>query len=223
MIRVVVIVEGQTEESFISRVLAPEFWAKQIYLQPILLGLPGHKGGRVNFDRVRQDATRLLKQDKTAYCTTMFDYYGLGPGFPGTPPPPNTAPIGQVCQLEAARQQYFEEEIPQFRPDARFIPYIQLHEYEGLLFSNSDAFAKAINQPQLITRLQEIRKAFPTPEDINDSPITAPSKRILDLHPRYSKVIDGTLAAQAVGIAAMRAECPHFREWLEKLEGLTPL
>ncbi len=110
--------------------------------------------------------------------------------------------------------------MPGPRPDLRFLPYLQLHEYEGLLFSDPAAFAAGIRQQHLAARFQAIRAAFPTPEDINDDPNTAPSKRVLGEYPSYRKVLDGTLAARAVGIERMRQECPHFRAWVEQLEAL---
>ena len=76
---------------------------------------------------------------------------------------------------------------------------------------------------QLAGQFQEIRDTFPTPEDINDDPLTAPSKRILAAYPQYSKILHGTVAARAIGVAAMRQECPHFRNWLDRLAGLQPL
>ena len=102
----------------------------------------------------------------------------------------------------------------------RFVPYIQLHEYEGLLFSDSRAFASGIAHPHLERQFRVVRNAFPTPEDINDNPDTAPSKQILRIYPQYRKVLDGTLAAQAIGLDRMRQECPHFRDWVARLEAL---
>ena len=96
-----------------------------------------------------------------------------------------------------------------------------MHEYEGLLFSDPDAFAQSIRQ--LAYRFHEVRNEFATPEDINNDPLTAPSKRVIDIYSAYSKVIEGTLAARAVGIQKMREECPHFRGWLERLEDLPEL
>ena len=142
MSRVVVIVEGPTEESFVKGPLAEILWPHKVYLTPIILGVPGQKGGRTNYARVRKDLLRQLKQDATAYCSTMIDFYGLGPGFPGVPPP--------------------------------------LHE-------------------------------------------NAPSKRVIAIYSSYRKVIEGTLAARAVGIEKMRQECGHFRNWLEQLQSLPDL
>jgi hypothetical protein len=108
-------------------------------------------------------------------------------------------------------------EVPNLRPHVRFLPYLQLHEYEGLLFSDPDAFADGISQSHLTPQFRAIRQSFPTPEDIDDGPDTAPSKRVLRLCPSYTKILDGTRAASAVGIVVMRHECPHFRDWVERL------
>jgi hypothetical protein len=101
------------------------------------------------------------------------------------------------------------------------VPYLQLHEFEGLLFSDPAAFASSIGQEHLTQSLQQVRDAFATPEDINDNPDHAPSKRVLRVCRTYNKVTDGVLAASSVGVERMQRECPHFREWIERLEGLT--
>jgi hypothetical protein len=221
--RVFVIVEGPTEESFIKGPLAEALWRRQVYLTPIILGVPGHKGGRTNYARVQKDLLRQLKQDPTAYCSTMIDFYGLGQGFPGTPLPPSLANVEKAKHIEAAIKSDICDRIPDFRPDVRLIPYFSVHEFEGLLFSNPDAFAQALNQPNLAHRFHQVRNDFLTPEDINDDPESAPSKRVTSIHSAYRKVIEGTLAARAVGIDRMRKECNHFRLWLEQLEALPDL
>jgi hypothetical protein len=203
--------------------LAEALWQRRVYLTSIILGVPGHKGGRPNYARVQKDLLRQLKQDATAYCSTMIDFYGLGQGFPGTPLPQQLTNIEKVERIERAIKDDICDRIPDFRPDIRLIPYLSLHEYEGLLFSDPEAFAQALKQPDLATRLHQVRRRFPTPEDINDSPQTAPSKRVLAAYPAYRKVIQGTLAARAVGIGRIRQECEHFRNWLEQLEALPDL
>ena len=220
MTRVSVIVEGPTERLFVQEVLAPVLWSRGIYLTPTILGVPGHKGGRTNYVRVRKDVLRQLKEDRTACCSTMLDFYGLGKGFPGTPLPSNLSSVETVIQLEQAMKEDIVAEVPDLRPDVRFLPYLQLHEYEGLLFSNPEAFANSISHSHLTKQFDAIRQSFPTPEDIDDSPDTAPSKLVSRLCPSYNKVLDGTRAASAVGIEAMRHECPHFRDWVESLAQL---
>jgi hypothetical protein len=220
MKRVHVVVEGQTEESFVENVLAPVLWPRNVYLIPTILGVPGHKGGSTNYARVKKDVILQLKQQPTAYCSTMLDVYWLGKGFPHAPLPPSLTAIDKVTRIEQAMLEDIKATIPDLRPDLRFVPYLQLHEYEGLLFSHPEAFAQGISQPHLAGQFKAIRAGFPTPEDINDDPNTAPSKRVLQVCPTYRKVLNGTQAAQAVSIEAMRRECPHFRGWVERLEGL---
>jgi hypothetical protein len=150
----------------------------------------------------------------------MLDFYGLGHGFPGTPATAQLPSAEKVALLEQAMKADVCAQIPGLRPDLRFLPYFQMHEYEGLLFSDPDAFANGIRQPSRVQAFQSIRDAFATPEEINDDPNTAPSKRVLQVYPSYRKVIDGTLAARSVGVDRMRRECPHFRAWIERLESL---
>jgi hypothetical protein len=112
--RVRVVVEGPTEESFIKDVLAEILWPNQIFLIPIIVGVPGHKGGRTNYERVKKDVGLHLKQEQTAYCSTMLDLCGLGEGFPGFPVPPNLSNLVKdnampsvTCPDGCARQHVF--------------------------------------------------------------------------------------------------------------------
>jgi len=220
MARVNVVCEGPTEARFISDVLAPHFWSRRIYLTPTILGVPGHKGGRVNYARVRKDILLQLKQDANVYCSTMFDLYWLGAGFPGTALQSTLVAEQKAVQIENAVLQEIASIFPDLRADIRLIPYLQVHEYEALLFSDTTALAVALGQTNLATQLAQIRNRFETPEDINDDPNTAPSKRVAGIYPQYNKVIEGTLAAQRIGIDRILAECPHFRSWVERLAAL---
>jgi hypothetical protein len=220
MARVNVICEGPTESRFISDVLAPYFWGRGIYLTPMLLGVPGHKGGRVNYTRVQKDILIQLKQDASVYCSIMFDLYGLEEGFPGTAPAPDLVAAQKAVYIENAVLQDITSVVPDLRAEERLIPYLQVHEYEGLLFSDTTAFAFALGQANLAAQLANIRNLFATPEDINDDPNNAPSKRVAGIYRQYNKVIEGTLAAQRIGVDRMLAECPHFRNWIDRLAAL---
>ena len=101
----------------------------------------------------------------------------------------------------------------------RFVPYVMMHEFEALLFSNCNRLAIGIGQPALTQRLQAIRDGFDTPEAIDDSPARAPSKRLEGLFGDYDKPLVGMVAALAIGLEAIRGECPHFAGWMERLEG----
>jgi hypothetical protein len=102
VIRIKIVVEGQTEESFIDKVLAPALWHREIYLTPVILGVPGHKGGNVNYARVKKDILLHLRQDPAVYCSTMLDLYALGDGFPGVPPPPHLTGLQKASVRELA-------------------------------------------------------------------------------------------------------------------------
>lgn len=217
MARVNIVCEGPTESRFISDVLAPYFSNRGVYLAPLLLGVPGHKGGRVNYTRVRKDLLLQLKQDPNVYCSTMFDLYGLEADFPGTVPPTDLVAAQKAVHIENAVLDNIVSIAPDLRADVRLIPYLQVHEYEGLLFSDTTAFANALGQANLARQLTQIRNHFETPEDINDDPNTAPSKRVAGIYRQYNKVIEGTIAAQRIGVDRMLAECPHFRTWIDRL------
>lgn len=221
MTRVNIVVEGQTEETFVNEVLAPALGYRGVYLTPRLLGAPGKQGGKVNYARVRMDVSAFLKQDKQAYCTTLIDLYGLGSGFPGNETIPCRPETGRASQIEqAVKNDIISTLGDNWRADIRFIPYIQQYEFEGLLFSDPVALAQGISQPQLAKQFRDIREEFNTPEDINDSPHTAPSKRILQIHQPYQKLLHGVLAAKAMGLKTIRHECPRFNAWVSRLEAL---
>jgi hypothetical protein len=148
MIRVHVICEGQTEEMFVTELLAGQFQSKGVYLMPSLIGKPGHKGGNVRFDRLRIDVRNRLLGDKTACCTTFFDFYGLPADFPG-----KTAALGLPSIEEKAQcvRMAMTKELELFLNPSegirRFIPYVQMYEFESLLFSSPDSLAHGISCP----------------------------------------------------------------------------
>ena len=102
----------------------------------------------------------------------------------------------------------------------RIFAYVQRHEFEALLFSDVRALVRAAAAPDAERKLAEARAQFASPEEINDRSDTAPSKRITGAMPGYDKVLGGSLAAEAVGLDAMRRECPRFGSWLTRLEAL---
>lgn len=220
MIRVHVICEGQTEEMFIDQVLAQAFYSRDIYLVPALIGKPGHKGGNVCFERLLTDVKNRLLGDRGAWCTTFFDFYGLSETFPGKAEAGNKTSTQEKadCVLAAMTSRLTDKLGAQAM--RRFIPYIQMYEFKGLLFSSPADLAAGICQPGLEGPLQRIRDAFDTPESINNSPATAPSKRIQALYNGYEKPLHGSLAAIEIGLTTIRAQCQRFDSWLGRIEGL---
>ena len=180
------------------------------------------RGGTKPWQSVRKDIVKHLNADRECLATTMVDYYGLPRDEPRAWPGRKDA-MGLGFHLRAKK---VEEELaadvcremgPSFAQN-RFIPYVTMHEFEALLFSDCVRFSTGIGRPDLAPRFQEIRDAFSNPEEIDDSPITAPSKRVEELVPGYQKPFLGTLAALEIGLPAMRAACPNFAVWIERLE-----
>ncbi|MFD1008933.1 DUF4276 family protein [Oceanisphaera ostreae] len=214
------ICEGQTEEAFVNNLLVEPFALKGIYLRPALIGKPGHKGGNFKFERLLPDIRNRLTADKNCYCTTFFDFYGLPTSFPG-----KTAldPGSQMSTKAGALQNALVEKLTASLGEdvvRRFIPFVQMYEFEALLFSDPQKMAVGMDKPELVGSFQSIADAFESPEHINDSPQTAPSKRIEDLIYDYEKPLMGTLAALEIGLDAMREKCALFNAWLQQIETL---
>jgi len=220
-INVNVIVEGQTEKTFVRDVLAPEMAYKGIFLHPTQIGKPGHKGGNVRFDRAKGDIGRFLKQWPGAYISTMFDYFRLESSWPGNMNIPGSATaIEKAEAIEAATLEKIKESFPGHNVDGRFIPYIEMHEFEALLFSDVSILANKIGVNEV--KIKNILDECQEPEEINDGPDTAPSKRLISLYSGYRKVAMGKTISEAIGIQQIRDKCSHFNGWLTKLEQLPP-
>lgn len=221
MTRIHVICEGQTEETFIKEVVDPHFSPQGIYLLPSIIGRPGHKGGNLRFQRLFNDLRPYLLGDDSSFCTTFFDFYGLPTSFPGRQQA-SQKPSSQA-KAQTVMEALGEAVAEKLGRDAtrRFIPYVQMHEFEGLLFSDPASLASELGSDRLYESFQAIRSDFATPEEINDDRETAPSKRIQQLYRQYQKPMHGSLAALEMGLDIIRDECPLFDQWLQRLEELT--
>lgn len=221
MIRVHVICEGQTEERFVNELLVHPLASMNILAQPALIGKPGHKGGNLRFERLYKDIRNKLLGDRTAYCTTFFDYYGLPGDFPGKLEAGKYSDHEQKfnCVLMSIFKQLEKKLGPE--PMRRFIPYVQMHEFEGLLFSDPAALARGMYHQDLKQYFLKIRAQFISPEEINDKYEFAPSKRIQKLCSEYEKPLHGLLAALEIGLDVIRQECPLFHDWLTRIEKIS--
>jgi len=164
-----------------------------------------------------------LLENPGCIATTMVDYYALPHkdvvGRPGRAQATGlrTAQEKAHCVENALRDDLVMELGHRFNPQ-RFVPFVVMHEFEGLLFSDCAAFSRGISRPNLEPDFKKIRDQFPTPEEINDSPDTAPSKRLEALVPGYQKPFHGVLAVLEIGLVRIREQCPHFDGWLNQLE-----
>ena len=226
MARLLIHVEGETEETFVNEALAPHLY--KFGFQKVSARLLGNarnrdrRGGIRAWNAVRNDILNHLKEDPECLATTMVDYYALPQSGQKAWPGRNAAgglPFAHKASTEqtALHTDICAELGDRFDP-RRFIPYVMMHEFEGLLFSDCKRFSEAIGRPDLESHFQTIRDNFGTPEEINDSPLTAPSKRVEGLVPGYAKPFLGVLAALDIGLEKIRNECPLFQAWLERLE-----
>lgn len=218
MSRVYLLVEGQTEEAFVGELLTPHCARMGLYITPIIVSTsPGYKGGVVSYAKVKPQISRLCRRDARAKVSTMFDLYALPTDFPGKADA--TYPtIGTGVQ----KANYLEARLKQDINEPNFLPNLLVHEFEALLFSAPHKFAEWTDNADVVKTLTAAVQGQ-APEDINDSPMTAPSKRVLAVMPEYQKTFHGPLIACEIGLDAMRQACPHFHAWLVKLEGFKPV
>lgn len=219
MTEIIVFAEGPTEEQFIKRVIAPSLRSAQIFVKPQMLKTSRDaSGGAISFDRLKFNARNTLRQNPNAVLSTFLDLYALETNFPAYIEAKNKPDIytRTACLENALHQAIIEH--ADCRPE-RFIPHIQPYEFEGLLFSNVEALCDV--EPSWntsLTKLSAVRISFETPEHINDSYETKPSRRLENiLQPKYQKKRHGPLCAERITLPVMEAECVHFREWMSKL------
>lgn len=213
MKKILISVEGYTEEQFITRILQPNF--QHCYLQPVILTTrrdrsgKTHKGGIVSYAKIEQEIRRLLNDTSAAAVTTMYDYYGLPNDFPGKASlKPGLHASQKVSHLEDA----FAQSIG----DPRFIPYLSLHEFEALLLSDLALIQTYLSSKSVSGAQHLQRLAFLPPEEVNEG--NPPSYHLKTVWDSYQKVADGISLAEQIGIHTMLGKCLHFKEWVDKLQ-----
>jgi hypothetical protein len=224
-ITVYLVVEGRTERDFIKRVLAPKMEKSNISLKAALIGRGSHKGGNVHFQRAKNDIGFFLRQQSDIFVSTMLDYFKIDVSWPGNAEIIKKNNAGQTLSslqkaqlIEDETHKKIVEAFPNSNPEKRFIPYVSMHEFEALLFS--DAYVLSEIMKVKPTDIEKILKNYDNPEEINHGVETAPSKRLLKLNEDYKKVTMGTQISEAIGIDKIRAQCPNFNRWLKRIEAL---
>ena len=223
MIRVVVVCEGQTEETFVRDVLGPHFAPTGLYLMAQTIETsPGHRGGALNYDRVKLHLRNTLRQSSAPVVTTFFDLYRLDKRFPGFDR--SMGVDGLRAKVEALNVALAADVVDLAECDpARFIPHIQPHEFEALLFSDVATLISVEKAwARFAVELNAIRQQAATPEHINDKPETKPAAHLERLlkNPRFNKVDHGPIAASRMGLLRIEQECLHFAGWMERLRAL---
>lgn len=212
MKRVIFIVEGDTEISFIQKCIMPYLYQKgftnPMNAQKIITNRKKNKkGGNVAFDYLKNDIERVAAT-RNILITTFLDFFRLPTDFPGY-----TTDSLKIEQIEEA----VRENISSIVDRANFLPYIQRHEIEALMYTNMDGFNYVVDKEESLNKLKEIINQYANPEDINSGSETAPSKRLMKIFP-YQKTTDGEIILEALPIDDIRSKCPRFNEWLENLE-----
>ena len=210
MTRLDIVVEGPTETAFVDKVLAPHLMEQGV------CPFPNSLDGNVSVARLASRMAGWLRSPTSDFVTSLVDFYGFR----------DKQSHETVRELQARIANRIADEIrrssPQGYDKGRVLPYVQQYEFEALLFSDVRAFfVLPFASDRSVHALQGVRSQFPTPEDINDNPDTAPSKQIEQVMlRRYTKPRDGYLVAEEIGLDKIRAECPRFNEWVTRLETL---
>lgn len=207
--------EGQTEESFVNAILTPYFANLSIYARPIVCTTKRtvsgkFKGGVSDYNKIKNELQILCKSHKNEYITTMFDYYAM---------PANT-PMIECDETDIfKRMEMIEQVVNTDIGQGNCVFNLMLHEFEGILFSNPASFALVTND-ETVVEIKRMRDGVASPEHINNSFETAPSKRLEGLISDYSKVKNGTILSKDMGIDKIMRECKHFSDWIGKIRDL---
>ncbi len=222
MIELHIIGEGYTEERFIKELLVGHLanYGVKVVASIFVTKFDEdtgrlYKGGISNYQKVRSDIVRRLSADRrdNLRVSTMIDFYGLPADFPS---------YYQAYREEDAykRVEILEAAFAADIRDNRFIPYLSLHEFEALIFSDPNMLRRVyFDNDKQIDGLVALSKEV-SPELINDDPENCPSKRIKKAIRSYNKRFAGSRVAKAIGLNKIRSRCKHFDEWIGILEGL---
>lgn len=203
MTRLAILVEGQTEEDFVNKLLVDHLGPLEVYPAAMLIS---GRGGNISVERLVPKMAEFSWRFDAV--TSLVDFYGF-----------RNRGERSVEELE----EHLSQEINRKNLGmGKVFPYVQKYEFEGLLFSDTSAFQVIADVDERdVTALAKIRENFTSPEDINDGYETAPSKCIMRRIRRYDKVVYGVSVAQETGLAKIREKCPRFGAWLTRLEQLS--
>lgn len=221
MTRLLMLVEGQSEEIFVSKLLTPYLARRGIYVaRPVVVWTKrlgaggGYRGGVSHWSQISKDLSRLL-MDRNAWVTTLFDWYGL----------PDDAP-GFVAARQAPTPQAgvraLQDSLAGACAHPRFIPFVALHEFEAWIFSSPSTLAAHFGRPELAGMAAQAVSQAGGPELINHGKATHPKARLQAMNVGFKETSDGPTLLDKIGIDAVRQACPHFDAWLVKLEALAP-
>lgn len=216
MKRLVVIAEGETEESFVNNILIPYFNSLGIYNYIQCFKTKHSNGGLSKYSYIKQDIIKIIYETDVV-VTTLLDFYRLPSDFPGYKQN-NALPHDRWVEIIEGQIKEDIERTQEQRFD-NFIPYIQLHEFEALIFSSIAGIDALFEKSEVKYRdFQAVINSYPNPENINNGPDSAPSVRLKQLIPGYDKVVYGVGIISEIGMETVLSRCPRFNGWIKKLK-----
>ncbi len=214
MRRLIIICEGPTEQAFCNDVLMGYFLTKDVLLEAPTI--KHSNGGIVAWDTLKKQIVRHLNEGNSI-VSLFVDYYRIRDSYK-FPKWTESKNIGDIYD----RMHFLFEQMSldiDVNLRSRFVPYIQLHEFEGLLFSDISVFQNNFTKAELdFHLLEDAVNSCKTPEEINNGPATAPSERLKKAVKGYDKVVYGACLAYDIGLKTIRKKCVLFNEWIERLE-----
>lgn len=212
--RLIIIVEGHTEEEFVNSLLRSYLSSQGIY-DVSCFKIKHSRGGLTKYSHFKTDILNCIYQSDTV-VTSLIDFYALPIDFPKYEEAKKIPDKKKrVVFLENAVKE--EIEFSRGKNFPHFFPYIQIHEFEALIFSSFDGFELYEDNKIRKSEIEKILEEFSNPEDINDGKDTAPSKRLLQNISGYNKIKDGNMMLEEIGMQKILEKCPRFREWVEKI------
>lgn len=214
MKRLIIVCEGPTEQEFCRDVLAPYFLSRNIILE--FPTIKQTNGGIVAWATLKKQLIMHLRGEDVI-VSTLIDFYGIRKSycFPGWEELERQG--DKYSQLD-----YLEKQMKEDMPEdikLHFIPYVQLHEFEALLFSDIAVFRRNFMDSEIkMDKIEKAIQSVSSPEDINNGPSTAPSKRLSEAISGYDKIVYGACLAEEIGLSVIREKCRRFNHWIELLE-----
>ena len=216
MKRLVIIAEGETEESFVNNILRPFFCSKGLYNTIQCFKTKHSHGGMSKYSYIKKDILNTIYESDVV-VSMMIDFYRLPSDFPGFGELSNSQTHQEQADLLETRIKEDLEETQNQRFE-NFIPYIQLHEFETLVFASANGIDILFDRDEIDFKgLMNVIEEYPNPEEINNYPDTAPSVRLKKLIPGYNKVLHGIDIINTVGISELLEKCPRFKTWIESM------
>lgn len=231
------VVEGRGELGFLRECVAPHLGARGVHLHPVLVGKPGHKGGARPWPAVRKEIANFLrmgKKERPVHVTMMFDYFRMPTDWPGRASAPAKAPGARAAHIEQHLAADMQRHLGGDFDPALFLPYVQMHELEALILAEPQSLAaEFLGQDSAVQALANSIQGL-APEDVNDDPATAPSKRIIACLPEYAgrkaqavvNVLDLDRASPAeAALPPLRrvADPPRGARWTRGIRCLTSM